>query len=158
MSPSQGVITWNAAASGGVAGCSVTLDGSPVTNVYGPWTAPSGSNFEASIGTVADGVHTYVITATDGAGNTSKYTGWFITGTTTPTINNVVLSANQGIITWNAAAVTGIKSLHADDRRRRRHRLSGPWDAASGENYQGTFGGLGSGNHTTPSLSPAAPA
>ncbi len=147
VSPAGGVITWNAAASGGVSSCTVTLDGSPVTTVYGPWTAPSGSNFEASISTVADGRHTYIISATDSAGNTSKYTSWFTTGTTTPTINNVVLSANRGIITWNAAAVTGIKASTLTIDGANVTAISGPWDAASGENYQGTFTGLGSGNH-----------
>ena len=147
--PGQGVITWNATvATGGATSCTLTLDGSAVTSVYGPWAASSGETFEAVIGTVADGCHSYVITATDAAGNTSQYTSWFVSGTSTPTINNVVLSANQGTITWNAAAVTGIKAAALTIDGAAVSGVSGPWDAASGENYQGTFSGLASGTHT----------
>jgi large repetitive protein len=147
VSTAQGVISWNSAAASGTTSCSLTLDGAGVTNVYGPWAATTGATYEGSIGTVAEGCHTYVISATDGAGQTSHYTGWFVTGTSTPTINNVMLAANQGTITWNTAAVGGIKSatLSVDGIA---STVAGPWDAASGYNYQGTFGALASGNHS----------
>jgi large repetitive protein len=144
----QGVISWNAAASGGAASCSITLDGAAVTDVYGPWAATSGATYEGVIGTVAEGVHSYVITATDNAGNTSHYTSWFLVGTTVPTINSVVLLANQGAITWNAAAVTGIKTAALTIDGVSVSNISGPWDAASGVNFQGTFGALPVGDHT----------
>ncbi len=147
VSAAQDVITWNATASGGTASCGLTLDGAPVTNVYGPWAASTGATYEGAFGAVADGSHTYVITATDPAGNTSKYTGWFVVGTSTPTINNVVLSANQGVITWNAAAVTGIKTVGVTIDGGSAASISGPWDAASGVNYQASLGNLGAGNH-----------
>jgi hypothetical protein len=148
VSAAQGVITWNAAAGSGTATCSLTLDGASVTNVYGPWAATSGAGYEGVIGTVADGTHTYVITATDGAGNKSQYTGWFVAGTTTPTINNVVLSANQNTMSWNAAAVTGVKSATLTIDGSAVSTVTGPWNAPSGENFQATWGALGSGSHT----------
>jgi hypothetical protein len=147
-SPAQGIITWNAAASGGAASCSLTLDGTAVTNVYGPWAASASATYEGSIGTVSAGIHTYVITATDGAGHSSQYTAWFVAGTTTPTTNNVVLAANQGVITWNAAAVTGIETSTFTIDGAAMKDVSGPYDAASGVNYRGAFGALSSGNHT----------
>jgi len=147
-SPGQGVISWNAAASGGVASCSLTLDGAAVANVYGPWAASSGAVYEGAIGTVSAGSHTYVITATNAAGQSSQYTTWFTVGASTPTINNVVLSANQGVITWNAAAVTGIVSSTLTIDGAAVSNVTGPYDAASGVNYQDSFGTLPSGNHT----------
>jgi large repetitive protein len=144
----QGAITWNAAASGGVASCSISLDGATVTNVYGPWAATTGATYESVIGEVAEGVHTYVITATDNSGNTSRYTSWFLVGTTVPTINSVVLSANQGTITWNAAAVTGISTAALAIDGTAVSNVSGPWEATSGVNFQGTFGAIPVGNHT----------
>jgi hypothetical protein len=147
-SATQGVISWNAAASGGAASCSLTLDGASVSNVYGPWAASTGANYQGAIGTVSAGIHSYVITATSVAGQSSQYTGWFVAGTSTPTISNVVLLANQGVITWNAAAVTGIQSATLTIDGTLVKDVTGPCDAASGVNYWGAFGALSSGNHT----------
>ena len=119
VSAAQGVITWNAAASGGTASCGLTLDGATVTNVYGPWAASTGANVSRVHSALSrTGVTRTSLPPLIAAGNTSKYTGWFVVGTSTPTISNVVLSANQGVITWNAAAVTGIKTVGCHDRRR----------------------------------------
>jgi large repetitive protein len=147
VSPAQGVISWNATAAGGAASCSLTIDGALAGDVFGPWTTSSGANFEGTIGTPSAGSHTYVISATDSAGQTSKYTSWFVVGASTPTINNVVLSPNQGIITWNTAAVTGVTSSTLTIDGANVTKISGPWAASSGVNYQGTFGYLASGNH-----------
>jgi large repetitive protein len=146
--PGQEVISWNAKASSGTASCSLSLDGATVTDVYGPWTSSTGASYQAAIGSVSDGVHTYIITATDSAGKSSTYTGWFTVGTTTPTINDVVLAANQGTITWNADAVTGISASTLAIDSVSVSNISGPYDATSGVNYLGTFGTLASGNHT----------
>ena len=147
VSVSQGVISWNAAASSGTASCSVTVDGTSVTNVYGPWAASTGATYEGAFGTVADGSHTYVISATDASGYTWRYTGWFIAGTSTPTIGSVVLAANQGTITWNTAAVTGIKAVALTIDGAGVSNVTGPWDASSGVNFEGVFGGISSGSH-----------
>ena len=102
----KGVITWNAAASRGVASSSITIDGVSVTTIDGPYTCPPGVNYAAVYGAISSGSHTYVITATDGAGNWSQRTGTF--ATPGPTISGVVVSLKQGIITWNAAASAGV--------------------------------------------------
>jgi hypothetical protein len=147
-SPSQGAITWNAAAAGGTPSSSVSIDGATVTGIYGPWTATSGANFEGTFDAPSAGTHTYVVTATSVAGQSSQYTGWFGAGESTPTIRNVVLSAGQGLISWNAVAATGVASFSVTIDGGAVTNVSGPWTASSGANYEAMFGALPSGNHT----------
>jgi len=147
-SPTQGAITWNVAAAGGVASSGLTIDGATVTDIFGPWTAPSGVNYEGMLGTLSSGSHTYVITATSAAGQSSQFTGWFVMGASTPTISSVVLSVSQGVITWNVAAVTGLVSPSLTIDGAAVTNISGPWAASSGVNYEGILGTLSSGSHT----------
>ena len=64
-----------------------------------------------------------------------------------PTIGSVVLAANQGTITWNTAAVTGIKAVALTIDGAGVSNVTGPWDASSGVNFEGVFGGISSGSH-----------
>ena len=107
-STAQGVITWNAVGAISVTSATLMIDGT-AQNVFGPYAAPAGVNFYGAIPTLASGSHMYVITATDAAGNSSQYTGTFVTGGGPgPAITDVALSAAQGVISWIAADASGV--------------------------------------------------
>jgi hypothetical protein len=72
-------ISWNAYDSQGVKSSALQIDGTSVS-VGGPYTASSGVNFSAALGSLATGTHTYKITATDSAGNVSTLNGSFTWG------------------------------------------------------------------------------
>ena len=86
VSTATGVITWNAASSNGVASTALTIDGAG-TNISGPYAAPSGVNYAGTLGSLATGSHTYVITATDNSGRWSQYSGIFQVTNPGPTIS-----------------------------------------------------------------------
>jgi hypothetical protein len=73
----SGMMSWNAVDADGVAGATLTVDGTNVSQVNGPYAAASGVNFSGLFGTLAAGNHTYVITATDKLGNASTSSGQF---------------------------------------------------------------------------------
>ena len=73
----KGRMTWNVQDSDGVKSSSLTVDGKPASQIYGPYAAASGVNFSGVFGTLSAGTHNYVITATDKLGNPSQYTGTF---------------------------------------------------------------------------------
>ena len=148
VSTAQQVITWNAAASAGVESSSLTIDGAAVTKISGPYTAPPGVNYSGAFGTLSAGTHTYVITAIDGNSQSWQYTGTFVVGVASPTIGEVLVSANQGEITWNAAAATGVASSSLAIDGTAVTGLFGPYQAPPGVNYGGVYGPLASGNHT----------
>jgi hypothetical protein len=146
FSAASGVITWNVAAASGVVSSTLAIDGAPVSKVSGPYTAPPGVNYSGSLAGQSAGGHVYTITATDGFGNTSTATGSVtLTG---PSIQSVVVAAKQGVITWNAAARTGIASsvLAVDGAPVKKQ--SGPFVFAPGVNYSGSLSGIAAGNHT----------
>ena len=148
VSAAQGVITWNARAAYGVASSSITIDGAAVKNVYGPYTAPPGVNYSGAFGAIASGSHTYVITATDDTGNSWQYTGSFVAGNADPAISKVVVSAEQGVITWNARATDGVASSSITIDGAAVKNVYGPYTAPPGVNYSGAFGAIASGSHT----------
>jgi hypothetical protein len=78
VSLTQGQISWNVA-DGGVtlSSTSVAIDGSIDQNQLGPITAPNGANYLALFGALPAGTHSYLITATDIAGNSTQYQGTF---------------------------------------------------------------------------------
>jgi large repetitive protein len=143
-STAKGLITWNAADPIGVTGSSLTVDGVAVTNLCGPFTAPPGLNYAGAYGSLSSGNHTYVIKATDSAGNSSQYTGTFAQG---PTISGVMASETTGLITWNALALSGVasSSLTIDGAAA---TVYGPYGASSGVNYAGECGTPSPGTHT----------
>ena len=93
----QGLITWNVQDSDGIAGSALRIDGSTVSKIYGPYTAPSGVNYSGVFGTLSAGTHNYTITATDKFGSLSQYTGQFsIAGNAGPTISGVAVVEATG--------------------------------------------------------------
>lgn len=148
-------MTFNAYDAGGVASATVLVDGQNVSAVYGPYAAASGSNFGAALGTLSAGTHTYSIVARDRAGNATSpaYTGSFsvtqaTTTTTAPTIAGVVVVPSQGVITWNAAAASGMARVGLTVDGVTVTKLYGPYAAATGANYSGLFGKLAAGDHS----------
>lgn len=145
VSVAKGVISWNAAAIYGVASSSLAIDGAPVANQYGPFVAPPGVNFSGTFGSLSTGSHSYVITALDGFGNSTQFTGTFRVG---PTISQVVVSQTQNVITWNAAALAGVASTSLTIDGAAIKHLAGPFIAPPGVNFAGSLGTLAAGNHT----------
>ena len=67
-----------------------------ISNIAGPFSAPSGVNFSASISSLTSGSHTYKITATDRAGNQSTTDGSFtIDDSSNAAISAVFAKQNQ---------------------------------------------------------------
>lgn len=77
VNTASGSITWNVADADGIASSSLKVDGIKVSKVYGPSSAKSGVNYSGTLGTLAAGMHNYVITATDKTGHTSTMVGSF---------------------------------------------------------------------------------
>ena len=78
VSTGQGQISWNVADGGvTISNTAVTIDGAIESNQYGPVPTPGGANYVATFSALASGYHSYVITATDVAGNAIQYTGTF---------------------------------------------------------------------------------
>jgi hypothetical protein len=73
----KGLMTWNAQDVDGLASANRAIDGSTVSKVYGPYASSSGVNYSGVFGNLLSGSHTYTITATDKAGNSSTSTGTF---------------------------------------------------------------------------------
>jgi hypothetical protein len=152
VEPQVGEISWNATDAAGVQSSGITIDGNAVTRLAGPFAAASGANYAAFYGTLATGAHTYVITATDGNGTTSQYTGSFTLAG--PTISGVVVShtmvgsLGQGEITWNVAGPAALQSCSITIDGNALTNLEGPYPAAAGVNYAAVYGVLPAGPHT----------
>ena len=111
VSQAKGKISWNVFDPNGIAGSTLQIDGVAVANVTGPFTAASGVNFSAALGSLAVGSHTYRITATDTLGRQSAVLANFnLTAATTAaagaTQNSVFSSiadsavANSAKVAW----------------------------------------------------------
>ena len=122
------VITWAATSSLGIASQTVTIDGTAIKPINGPY---GGLFYSCQIGTWTAGSHTYVITATDSLGDSSTSSGTFTliaAPVFPPTIANVVvaeagltkngvLESNEPLkITWSATGPNRItvQSLQID--------------------------------------------
>ena len=140
------VITWNAADLDGVRSSSLTIDGTPITKIYGPYTVPPGVNYAGVFGGLASGAHTYVITATDLLGNSSQLTDTFdVVG---PTISHVLVDTVRRVITWNAADVDGVASSTLKIDGVSITQVYGPYVDPPGVDFAGVFGRLSVGTHT----------
>ena len=146
---SQGLMTWNVQDSGTVVNSSLSVDGTPVAKISGPFTAASGGvNFSGKFGSLPVGLHNYTITATDNSGKSSQFKGTFKVLTLGPTISSVVVVVSQGLMTWNVqdpgTVVGSTLAIHGTPVA----KISGPFTAASGGvNFSGKFGTLAVGLH-----------
>jgi hypothetical protein len=149
VSQTKGRISWNALSSNGVANSTLKIDGTSVLDVVGPFAAPSGVNFSASLPALAVGDHTYTISATDGAGNTSTSSATFTIGNTTsgPTIGQVAVSEAKARISWNAAGANGVANSTVVIDGAPATKVSGPFAAPSGVNFSAPLGQLAAGSH-----------
>ena len=152
----QGLMTWNAQGSIGMANSSLMVDGKAVPQVNGPYTAATGVNFSGVFGTLSAGSHAYVITATDKAGHASTSSGTFnvaaaavaAVASNGPAIGSVVVVAEQGLMTWNAQASVGVANAILSVDGKTVSQINGPYAAASGVNFSGVFGTLSTGSHS----------
>jgi hypothetical protein len=146
VSTATGSLSWNSGSSNGVASVTLSIDGANVA-VCGPYAAASGYNYSGALGSLANGSHVYVITATDNSGRYSQYNGTFLIANVGPTISQAAVSVAKGTITWNAFDPDGVQtlSLTIDGVAK---KISGPYKAASGSNYSATFASLRAGTHT----------
>ncbi len=144
-------LSWNVVASNPLSATSIKIDGTTVLKVSGPYQAASGVNFSAVYGTLTPGNHTYLIRATDKAGNTSSLPGTFnvpAPDATGPTISGVAVAIAKDAITWNAADPSGIASVALTIDGNPAAKIYGPYAAASGFNYSGVMGTQPAGTHT----------
>ena len=151
VSETKGRITWNAFSNNGVANSSLTIDGTSVLKVSGPYTASSGVNFSAPLPTLAAGDHTYTITAVDKAGNVSNLTATFTLVAAIsngPTIGQVVVSETKGRITWNALDSDGVASSSVAIDGTAASSVNGPYVASSGVNFSAPLPTLAAGPHS----------
>lgn len=147
-STSQGVLSWNAADFRGVASCGLTVDGVPVTNISGPFSASLGSNYCWYFNAMGAGTHSYTITATEGQGNATRHNGTFDVGTNSgPQISQVSLSPSDNTITWNVLATNGVASSSLTIDSSSVSSVYGPYSAASGKNFAAVYDSLSAGEH-----------
>jgi subtilase family serine protease len=93
VSQAKGRISWNVVDADGVRSTTLAIDGTNVPSIAGPFTAASGVNFSAALGSLAAGDHAYTITATDLAGNVSTSSGTFTLASLSGAANNALISA-----------------------------------------------------------------
>ena len=151
VAQAKGKMSWNVLDLGGVASSTLQIDGTPVLNVGGPYTAASGVNFSAPLGTLAAGNHTYKITATNRSGNSSSVNGNFNVVASSGvglTISQVVVALTKSKMSWNVASVDTIASVGLTIDDAAVSNVGGPYAAATGANYSWAFGSLGAGTHT----------
>ncbi len=151
MSQSKARISWNAFDTSGVTASTISIDGFPVSNVSGPFTASSGVNFSAPLDSLLAGTHTYSITGFDGLGSQETITSTFtLTATTTydPMISQVAIAQARGRISWNVLSPNTIVSSTLQIDGITVANVSGPFTASSGVNFSAALGALAAGNHT----------
>jgi Tol biopolymer transport system component len=143
------VITWSASSTGGsIALQDVKVDGTTVTPIYGPY---GGVNYACPIGMRTAGSHAYAITTTDSTGASASASGTFtVVGATNagPTIGNIVVATEKGVITWNVFDADGVAGCSLAVDGVAVSKVFGPYTAATGANYAGKYGTLPDASHT----------
>jgi hypothetical protein len=157
----RGKITWAATAAHPIASATLTIDGSAVSPVNGPY-GPSGGTFffSALFGPLAAGTHTYVIQVVNNQGVVGGSSGTFVVTTAPPLISGVVvaeatrqdgiLQANEkGVITWALTDGNPITSEALTVDGTAVSPILGPF-GPSGSNlfYSATFDPLTAGSHS----------
>ncbi len=151
VSESKARISWNALDPSGVPDSTLAIDGVPVSNVSGPFTAASGVNFSAPLDSLLAGPHTYSITAFSNIDGESTISGAFnLSGTTTfdPMISQVVVSQARGRISWNVFDPNGVTGTTLQIDGATVANIAGPFTAASGVNFSAALGSLAIGSHS----------
>ncbi|MEN6448893.1 MAG: hypothetical protein ABFC96_00240 [Thermoguttaceae bacterium] len=148
--PAQGVITWNAQSAAGITGSTLSVDGTPVTRISGPFASSTGGvNFSGSVGSQPAGTHNFIITATDGLGNSTQFNGSFTVSQAGPTISNVVVVPAQGMMSWNVQSPVTVVSSTLTVDGTPVTQVFGPFQANNGGvNFSGFFGSQSAGTHT----------
>lgn len=148
--PAQGVITWNVVSANGVTSTTLSVDGTPVSQILGPFQNPSGGvNFSGQIGSRTAGTHSFVITAIDSFSNSSQFTGSFDVTSVGPTISSVVTVPSQGIITWNVQSPGTVTTTTLTVDGNPIAQVSGPFtNPGGGVNFSGFFGSAATGTHS----------
>lgn len=149
ISQTSGRVSWNVLSTSGVKSTTLTIDTTAVSNISGPFTASSGVNFSASLGTLTSGTHTLTITATDNANVTSTVSQDFVIGSSVgvgPTISGVTIAQPPARMIWNAASANGVASstLTVDGNPL---VVDGPTTAPSGVFFQASLTSLATGPH-----------
>jgi hypothetical protein len=147
-------ITWAASSVNGAVSQTVTVDGSPIATINGPY---SGLYYSCPIGMWAVGNHTYTIRSTDSKGVSLSSTGTFaVVAPIAPVIANVavaesaapkngILESNEALkITWSASSVNGVASQSMTVDGRAVATINGPY---SGLYYSCPIGVWGVGTH-----------
>ena len=154
ISQSAGIMSWNVSNVTPVASTTLQIDGVTVSGVAGPYKDASGGvNFSASISSLATGLHSYLITATDTAGDTTSSSSTFTisattSATSTPVISQIVVSQDTGRVSWNVLVSGSVSvSTLAIDGVSIPYVL-GPYTASSGVNFSGPLTILTIGTHS----------
>jgi hypothetical protein len=146
-------LTWATTSKKKLAAQSVTIDGRRVAKISGPF---SGIYYSASLGQLAAGTHTYVITATDSAGVSSRVTGTFkVNAIAGPVISKVVIAeaVQQNSIvetgeslkmTWSTTTSKGVSWQTVAIDGKQILRYAGPF---GGQYYSCNIGQLSAGKH-----------
>jgi hypothetical protein len=140
-------MTWNVYDADDVSSSSLTVDGSTVSLIYGPYADTTGSDYAGMFGALTVGSHSYKISATDALGIASDLTGTFAVESAKPAIDHIVVAAERGLITWNAFDANGVASVGLTVDGTAATLIYGPFTAAIGVNYAGALGVLAEGSH-----------
>jgi hypothetical protein len=151
------VITWAATSPLRIASQTLSIDGSAIAPINGPY---GGMFYSCQIGTWTAGPHTYVITSTDSEGGQSSVTGTFTvvrTPVIAPTITDVVvaeasapkdgiLDSNDPLkITWAASSPNHVASVTLEVDGSKITAIAGPY---GGLFYSCLIGKYGVGTHS----------
>lgn len=150
VSESRARMSWNAIDTHGVNSSMLSIDGTQVSGVIGPFTAASGVNFSAPLDSLEAGLHTYTITAFDGIGSKSTLSGTITLAATTtydPMIRLVTIAQSRGRISWNVLSPNTIVATTLQIDGVNVSNVIGPFVAASGVNFSGPLGSLVAGSH-----------
>ena len=157
----QGVISWAVTRSNPLTSTVLTVDGSPISAMYGPYGPYSGSYYySGTFSPLAAGSHTYTIRVTDSAAQTTTATGSFVVASAGPVISQIVVteaiprngalnSGEQGVISWAVTDPNPItnRSLKIDNKAATAN--FGPYGPYSGAYYySGLFNPVSAGTHT----------
>jgi hypothetical protein len=155
----RGVVSWAVASVNPVVSTAVTIDGTPIAKVSGPFGPFSGSFYYSStFGPLSAGTHSYVVRVTDSKGFVANGSGTFVVAPAAPVVSQIVIaesprqngilqSGEKGVISWASTSRNRIasRSLTVDSSTIATY---GPFVVSSALSYfSGVFGPLPAGTH-----------